>query len=120
MGARSGSAPPAVSTVSYAIAVMPDSASARVSASSAAMWRYVKSVRPGRSLGYSGAIGSFTLSRRSAPLHTSSTETIDAPARSYALSGNALPTPASVSTSTSWPLWTSSRAPAGVSATRYS
>ena len=43
-----------------------------------------------------------------------------APTRSYAASGNALPTPAPVSTTTSWPRLTSSRAPAGVSATRYS
>src|SRR5690349_1843168 len=43
-----------------------------------------------------------------------------APTRSYAASANALPTPAPVSTVTSWPRWISSSAPAGVSATRYS
>ena len=99
IGASSGSAPRSVSTVSYAIAVIPESTSARVSGSSAAMWRYVKSVRPSRSRGYSDAIGSLTLSSRSARAQTSSTEAIVAPARSYASSGNALPTPAPVSTS---------------------
>src|SRR6266545_6453370 len=43
-----------------------------------------------------------------------------APAPSYAKSATALPSPAPVSTTTSWPRWTSSRAPAGVKATRYS
>src|SRR5262245_31676859 len=102
------------------MAVTPESTSARVSGSSAAMCRYVKRVRPGRRRGYSDAIGSFTLSRSSARSQTSSTEPIAAPARSYASSGNALPSPAPASTRTSWPRWTSSSAPAGVSATRYS
>src|SRR4051812_16610917 len=84
------------------------------------MCRYVKRTRSSRSRPYSGAIGSFTLSSSSAPLHASSTETIRAPARSYASSANELPSPAPRSTSTSWPRCTSSRAPAGVSATRYS
>ena len=42
---------------------MPLSASARVSGSSAAMWRYVKSTSPSRRREYSGSIGSLTLSR---------------------------------------------------------
>src|SRR3989440_1114810 len=84
------------------------------------MWRYVKSTSPSRSRAYSGSIGSLTLSRRSASSQASSTETIRAPARSYCSSGNALPSPAVVSTRTSCPRWTSSRAPAGVNATRYS
>jgi hypothetical protein len=42
------------------------------------------------------------------------------PAAVYASSGNELPTPAPVSIVTSCPRCTSSRAPAGVSATRYS
>ena len=91
-----------------------------MSGSSAAMWRYVKSTSPSRNRGYSAAIGSFTLRSISACSHTSSTDTSVAPARSYSASGNELPSPAVVSTSTSWPLRTSSRAPAGVSATRYS
>ena len=45
---------------------MPDSTSARVSGSSAAMCRYVKSVSPSRRRAYSAATGSFTLSSRSA------------------------------------------------------
>src|SRR5689334_25173948 len=65
-------------------------------------------------------MGSLTLRRRSDSFHASSTETIRAPARSYCSSGKALPSPAVVSTRTSWPRWISSRAPAGVSATRYS
>src|SRR5262249_36118219 len=43
-----------------------------------------------------------------------------APTRAYAASANALPSPAPVSTRTSWPRLISSSAPAGVSATRYS
>src|SRR6201997_130335 len=43
-----------------------------------------------------------------------------APARSYCASAKALPSPAVVSTKPSCPRWISSRAPAGVSATRYS
>src|SRR6478672_11190731 len=99
---------------------MPLSASARVSGSSAAMWRYVKSTSPSRSREYSGSIGSLNLSTRSASPQASSTETILAPARSYCSSGNAPPSPALVSTRTSCPRWISSRAPAGVRATRYS
>src|SRR6476646_7672884 len=99
---------------------MPESTSARVSGSSAAMWRYVKRMSPSRRRAYSGWIGSFTLRRRSACPHASSTDTMRAPARSYCASGKALPSPAVVSTRTSWPRWISSRAPAGVSATRYS
>src|SRR6185503_9076456 len=75
---------------------------------------------PSRRRPYSGAIGSLTLSRSSESAHTSSTLAMRAPAPSYAESGNALPSPAPVSTSTSCPFCTSSRAPAGVSATRYS
>ena len=65
IGASSGSRRSSVSTVSYATAVMPLSTSARVSGSSAAMWRYVKSTSPSRRRGYSAAIGSFTLSSSS-------------------------------------------------------
>src|SRR5918994_1085000 len=99
---------------------MPLSASARVSGSSAAMWRYVNRTRPSRSRLYSGSIGSFTFSSSSASSHTSSTDASSAPAAAYASSGNELPTPAPISTVTSCPRCTSSRAPAGVSATRYS
>src|SRR3954468_3711987 len=99
---------------------MPLSISARVSGSSAAMWRYVKSTSPSRRRPYSGAIGSLTLSSMSACSQTSSTPAIRAPTAVYWSSWNALPSPAPVSTSTSWPRRTSSRAPAGVSATRYS
>src|SRR2546423_1167364 len=84
------------------------------------MWRYVKRTRPARSRPYSDEIGSFTLSRSSDFAQTSSTEPMRAPTFSYAVSGNELPSPAPVSTSTSWPRWASSRAPAGVRATRYS
>ena len=63
--ARAAAAARPVSTVSYATPVIPESSRARVSGSSAAMWRYVKSVRPSRSRGYSGSIGSLTFSRRS-------------------------------------------------------
>ena len=79
IGASSGSWRSAVSTVSYAMPVIPESTSARVSGSSAAMWRYVKSVRSARSRPYSSAIGSFTLSRSSAESQTSSTATMRAP-----------------------------------------
>jgi hypothetical protein len=64
------------------MAVIPESRSACVSRSSAAMCRYVKRVRPSRSREYSGAIGSLTLRSRSDADQTSSTETIVAPARS--------------------------------------
>src|SRR5438094_2785247 len=84
------------------------------------MWRYVKRTRPSCSRPYSERMGSFTLSSSSASAHTSSTEPIRAPADSYAASENALPSPAPVSTMTSCPRCPSSRAPAGVSATRYS
>src|SRR5579884_170247 len=120
IGASNGSRWSSVSTVSYATAAIPLSASARVSGSSAAMWRYVKSTRPSRSRAYSGSIGSLTLRRRSASPQTSSTEPMRAPARSYWSSANALPSPAVDSTTTSCPRWISSRAPAGVRATRYS
>src|SRR5918994_859018 len=99
---------------------MPLSTSARVSGSSAAMWRNVNSTRPSRSRAYSGSIGSFTFSSSSASPHTSSSDASSAPAAVYASSGNELPTPAPVSIATSCPRCTSSRAPAGVSATRYS
>src|SRR5919204_250937 len=120
IGASSGRAPESVSTVSYATAAMPLSTSACVSGASAAMWRYVKRTRPSRSRPYSASIGSFTLRSSSLDSQTSSTETIRAPPLSYALSRNELPSPAPVSTRTSWPRWMSSRAPAGVRATRYS
>src|SRR3954463_3588201 len=84
------------------------------------MCRDVKSTSPSRRRGYPSAIGSFTLSRSSESLQTSSAETTCAPTRTYAASGNALPMPAPVSIATSWPRLISSRAPAGVSATRYS
>src|SRR5918995_4836150 len=99
---------------------MPLSTSARVSGSSAAMWRNVNSTRPSRSRAYSGSIGSFTFSSSSASPHTSASDASSAPAAVYASAGNELPTPAPVSIATSCPRCTSSRAPAGVSATRYS
>src|SRR5215211_7760045 len=120
IGASSGKRRSSVSTVSYATAAIPDSASACVSGSSAAMWRYVKRTSPSRRSGYSGGIGSLTLSSSSDSAHTSSTDAICTPTRLYALSANALPTPAPASTTTSWPRRVSSSAPAGVSATRYS
>src|SRR5215210_467218 len=120
IGASSGSRPSSVSTVSYATAVIPLSTSARVSGSSAAMCRYVNSTSPSRRREYSGSIGSLTLSSSSDASQTSSTETTRAPAATYESSENELPTPALRSTVTSCPRCTSSRAPAGVSATRYS
>src|SRR4249919_1530715 len=84
------------------------------------MWRYVNRTRPSRRRPYSGSIGSFTFSRSSESAQTSSTDASSAPAAVYASSGNELPAPAPVSIATSWPRCTSSRAPAGVSATRYS
>ena len=84
----------AVSTVSYATAVIPLSISARVRPSSAARWRYVKRTSPSRSRPYSAATGSLTLSRSSTSPQTSSTDTICAPSASYAASGKALPSPA--------------------------
>ena len=66
---------------------MPESISARVSGSSAAMCRYVKRICPSRSRAYSGAIGSFTFSTRSERSHTSSTEVICAPTRVVRLVG---------------------------------
>src|SRR4051794_1603570 len=84
------------------------------------MCRYVKSTSPSRRRGYSSASGSFTLSRSSESLQTGAAETTCAPTRTYAASANALPTPAPVSIATSWPRLISSRAPAGVNATRYS
>ena len=120
IGASSGSARLLVSTVSYATAEIPLSTSAFVSPLSAARCRYVKRTRPSRSREYSTSIGSLTLSSSSASPQTSSTETICAPTASYASSGKALPSPALCSTRTSWPASASSRAPAGVSATRYS
>src|SRR5256885_3742783 len=99
---------------------MPLSRSARVRASSAAIWRYVNSTSPSRRRAYSGSIGSFTFKSNSASPQTSSSETIRAPAASYAASEKELPSPAPVSTVTSCPRCPSSRAPAGVSATRYS
>ena len=80
---------------------MPESISARVSGSSAAMCRYVKRISPSRSRWYSGSIGSFTFRTMSERPQTSSTEAMRAPTRSYASSPNALPTPALVSISTS-------------------
>src|SRR5581483_5138283 len=99
---------------------MPESISARVNGSSAAMCRYVNRINPSRRRSYSARIGSLTLSRRSLLSHTSSTVPIRAPTRSYCPSPNALPSPAPVSTTTSWPWLINSSAPAGVSATRYS
>src|ERR687891_1076270 len=100
--------------------VAPLSRSARVSSSSAARCRYVKSTSPSRRRPNSSGSGSFTLSTRSLEAHTSSTEVSRAPTASYSASGKALPAPAPASTRTSWPRPRSSRAPAGVSATRYS
>src|SRR3954452_1637421 len=120
IGASHGSAPVRVPAGSYAPAAMPLSTSARVSGSSAAMWRYVKSTSPSRNRPYSCSIGSLTFSSRSDSALTSSTPAMRAPDASYASSANALPTPAPVSIVTSCPRCTSSRAPAGVSATRYS
>src|SRR5258708_5868922 len=71
--------------------------------------------------GYSGAIGSFTLTIISASAQTSSADSIIvAPARWYKESSNPDPSPASFSTSTRWPASVSARTPAGVSPTRYS
>ena len=96
IGARSGRRRSAVSTVSYATPVTPESSSALVSGSSAAMWRYVKSVSPSRSRGYSGSIGSLTLSRSSADDQTSSTSASRAPTAAYASSAKPEPDPGAV------------------------
>src|SRR5580765_4152490 len=84
------------------------------------MWRYVKSASPSRRYRYSDTTGSFTFNSRSLSPQTSSTDAIRAPTRWYASSAKALPAPAPVSTTTSWPWLRSSSAPAGVRATRYS
>src|SRR3954454_7459406 len=120
IGASSGSARRSVSTVSYATAAVPLSSTARVSGSSAAMCRYVNRICPSRSRRYSDSIGSLTLSSSSARSQTSSAAPSCAPTAAYCSSASWLPIPAPVSTSTSCPRCTSSRAPAGVSATRYS
>ena len=70
---------------------------------------------------YSGSIGSFTFSSRSAASQTSSAvSTIFAPAAVKSGSWIADPSPAPFWISTSWPRCTSSLTPAGVIATRYS
>lgn len=104
IGASSGSARVAVSTVSYAMAVVPDSSRASVHAREAARCRYVKSVWPLRRRWYSSATGSFTLSSRSAAAQTSSAVgRIRAPAARYSASGMEEPSPACCSTRTWWP-----------------
>ena len=81
----------------------------------------MNSTRPSRIRWYSSATGSLTLSTISAWPHTSSAESmILAPAATYSASSICEPTPASFSTSTSWPWATSSCTPMGVIATRYS
>ena len=84
------------------------------------MWRYVKSVRPSRSRPYSSAIGSLTLSRNSADAQTSSSGRDPRADGDIRRVGETRAIPGTCSTTTSWPRWTSSSAPAGVRATRYS
>src|SRR3954451_9280759 len=120
IGASSGKARFSVSTVSYATHAAPLSARACVSSSFAARWRYVKRTWPSCRSEYSSGSGSLTLSRSSASSQTSCPGASEAPTAEYASSSNELPPPAPASTSTSCPSRTSSRAPAGVSATRYS
>lgn len=70
---------------------------------------------------YSSAMGSLTLSTRSALSHTASAVSrIFAPAAVKSSSLMEEPSPAFRCTTTSWPALTSSRTPAGVAATRYS
>src|SRR6266511_309479 len=70
---------------------------------------------------YSDGTGSLTLRIMSAWRHTSSAEpTNSAPARLYRSPCSDEPSPAPSWTSTWWPAAVSSRAPSGVSATRYS
>ena len=76
---------------------------------------------PSRKRWYSAAIGSLTLTIRSAPAKTSSAlATSFAPAAANSESENREPAPASVSTSTSWPACTSSATPSGCTDTRFS
>src|SRR5436305_13450387 len=71
--------------------------------------------------GYSGSIGSLTLTIISASAHTSSAEgMMVAPARSYRESSKPEPSPALRSTIQRCPASVSARTPAGVSPTRYS
>ena len=75
---------------------------------------------PSRSRAYSAATGSFTFSTMSAPPRPRPPRRSRRRRGSYAVSGNALPRPASCSTAPGVPRLISSSAPAGVSATRYS
>ena len=121
IGASSGSDPSRSCTVSYAIAVTPRESSASVHSRDAARCRYVNSTCPCRIRWYSSGTGSLTFSTRSAVPHTSSAvfRTL-APAAVNSSSGSDEPSPAPVSTNTSWPSRASSCTPAGVIATRYS
>src|SRR3954468_17135876 len=99
----------------------PVSASAVVSSGAGARCRYVKSTWPGRSRPTSEGCGSFTPRTRSACAKSSGASgATRAPCASYSASGMDEPSPAPDCTSTSCPCSASSRAPAGVSATRYS
>jgi hypothetical protein len=104
MGVSSGSSPVGSCTVSYAIAIAPESITARVRSSAAAKWKYVKMTWSFRIRGHSAAIGSFTFMIMSARCQTSSAvPSICAPAFTYASSGKPLPSPAVVSTTTVCP-----------------
>ncbi len=81
----------------------------------------MNSVWRGSSIATSTACGSLTLTTMSASANTAwASGRIFAPCETYSASPIADPSPAPAWTTTSWPCSTSSRTPAGVSATRYS
>src|SRR5436305_967978 len=101
--------------------VAPEAINPRVSSASAARCRYVKSVCRGSSSDTSSGWGSLTPTISSAAPNTSAAPaTICAPCAEKSSSRIAEPSPAPLCTTTSCPLSTSSRTPAGVNATRYS
>src|SRR4051794_29404174 len=101
--------------------VAPDPISPFVSSGAGARWRYVKSRCRGSSRATSSGWGSLTLTIISASPNTASASgRVLAPWARYCASRIAEPSPAPACTTTSCPASTSSRTPAGVSATRYS
>src|SRR5678816_3236303 len=121
IGVSNGSSRVGSSTVSYATQVAPLSICARVSFSSAAKWKYVKTNWPERMCCHSRSIGSFTfmiisLSRQTA----AASGAILAPTAVNTSSEKPLPNPAPVSTRTECPAAISASAPAGTSAIRFS
>lgn len=101
--------------------MVPESNNASVQARDAAKCKNVNKICPCRRRPYSAAIGSLTLSNKSASAHTwSAVPTSCAPAALKSASVIAEPSPAPAWMSTSWPRRVSSATPAGVMATRNS